>query len=361
MKKDIASLKNFTQIPVFDNRFIEVKSLYLSLFGRLPDINYIGQVDGEKAYQKISTQFADSIVRTHTYRWYEKKKKKYRFDRTVVVFNNNCVLEFNEECIEVLHDDHGTAFLEQVTQIAYQCRERSQQRKAEVSLIVKGYDGLELKPMEIKKTRLDIGLYYEDDFAPVDDVIRKRLNRKNDKGIVLLHGLPGTGKTTYLRYLIGKVNKKVLFLSADVAANIMDPGFIQLLIDHPDSVIIIEDAEHIIADRRNSNSSAVSNLLNVSDGLLADFLNVQLICTFNCPLTMVDSALLRKGRLIASYEFGKLSVEKASRLREVLGIAQPVTDPMTIAEITHPQEIRNDTAATKTVIGFRRQVEEQAC
>ena len=43
----------------------------------------------------------------------------------------------------------------------------------------------------------------------------------------------------------------------------------------------------------------MSDLLNISDGLLADFLHVQVICTFNHPLSMVDSALLRKGRLIA--------------------------------------------------------------
>ena len=67
--------------------------------------------------------------------------------------------------------------------------------------------------MEIKKTKLDLELYYEDDFIEVDRTIQNRLTKKDDKGIVLLHGLPGTGKTTYLRYLIGRLKKKVLFLS----------------------------------------------------------------------------------------------------------------------------------------------------
>ena len=60
---------------------------------------------------------------------------------------------------------------------------------------------------------------------PWDETIRARLNNKNDKGIVLLHGLPGTGKTTYLRYLIGKIKKRILFLSPNVAGNLMDPDF----------------------------------------------------------------------------------------------------------------------------------------
>src|SRR5262249_3109982 len=156
-------------------------------------------------------------------------------------------------------------------------------------------------------------------FKETDLLIRRRLRRKKDKGIVLLHGLPGTGKTTYLRHLVGKLKKRVLFLSPAVARNLMDPEFLELLIDNPDTVVIIEDAENIIMDRRHSSSPAISNLLNISDGLLADFLNVQLICTFNSSLTMVDNALLRKGRLIARYEFGKLSVAKGQRLSNYFG------------------------------------------
>jgi MoxR-like ATPase len=52
--------------------------------------------------------------------------------------------------------------------------------------------------MEIKRTKLDLIFFYEDDFKAIDETIRKRLNQKKIKGILLLHGLPGTGKTTYL-------------------------------------------------------------------------------------------------------------------------------------------------------------------
>ena len=207
--------------------------------------------------------------------------------------------------------------------------------------------------MEIKRTKLDIDLFYEDDFKEVDAIIQKRLNQKKDKGIVLLHGLPGTGKTTYLRYLVGKIKKRVLFLSPNVAGNLMDPDFIDLLIDNPDTVVIIEDAENIIMDRSTSASSSVSNLLNISDGLLADFLNVQLICTFNSSLTMVDNALMRKGRLIAKYEFGKLSKVKAQRLSDQLGFRSIIERPMTLAEVTN-QKDKEFALRQVEVVGFRR-------
>ena len=184
--------------------------------------------------------------------------------------------------------------------------------------------------------------------------MRKNLKQKNDKGIVLLHGLPGTGKTTYLRYLIGKIKKRVLFLSPNVAGNLMNPDFIDLLIDNPNTILIIEDAENILMDRNFSNYSSVSNLLNISDGLLADFLNVQLICTFNSSLTMVDNALMRKGRLIAKYEFGKLSIVKSQRLSDYFGFKNIITKPMTVAEISNQNEKEFKTKKIQ-VLGFRRE------
>src|SRR5204863_7403258 len=102
--------------------------------------------------------------------------------------------------------------------------------------------------------------------------------------------------------------------------------------------------------------SAVSNLLNISDGLLADFLNVQLICTFNSSLTTVDNALMRKGRLIARYEFGKLGITKAQKLSEYFGFDKMIDQPMTIAEIANPHE-KNQQMEKNEVVGFRRQAE----
>lgn len=237
-----------------------------------------------------------------------------------------------------MHGNAQAAFVAEVEAMAVKFRERQKREPLEINLIVGGGPELDLKSMEIKRTKLDLDLFYEDDFKEIDELIRTRLNKKNDKGIVLLHGLPGTGKTTYLRYLIGKLKKRVLFLSPNVVSNLMGPGFMDLLIDNPNTVVIIEDAENVIMDRNTNQSSAVSNLLNISDGLMADFLNVQLICTFNSPLTTVDSALMRKGRLIARYEFGKLSMEKAQRLSNHLGFDKVIDRPMTVAEISNQNE-----------------------
>ncbi len=341
---------------VFDGSFLDAKNIYLSLFNQLPSINFMNKIDGEKAFAAIRQQYASVIEHVYTYRWYKREKKQYQFDKTILILSNRCLLELDEDYCEILHDGSDEVFIQGLTTLLTQFKERHRRQPLEINLIVQNRGALDLKAMEIKRTGLNLDMFYEDDFKEVDAVIRKRLSQKKDKGIVLLHGLPGTGKTTYLRYLVGKIKKRVLFLSPSVAGNLMNPDFIELLIENPNTVLIIEDAENIIMDRKYSNNSSVSNLLNISDGLLADFLNVQIICTFNSSLAMVDQALMRKGRLIAKYEFGKLSVEKAKRLSEHFGYEVKIDRPMTIAEIANPHEKMQPVEKVE-VIGFKRQME----
>lgn len=342
---------------IFGDGFLDTNQLYLHYFNAFPSLHYINNINSQAAAIKFREKYAGLIQQEFEDAWYNRSKKRYEQSTIIFILSNQCVIEFKNNYCEVAHSNTNyIAFLTEITSYIDQFKERQRKEPLEINLIVSGAGNMVLKSMEIKRTKLNLDLFYEADFKPVDELIRARLNKNNDKGIIMLHGLPGTGKTTYLRYLIGKMKKKVLFLSPSVAGNLMNPEFIDLLIDNPNSVLIIEDAENIIMDRRNSSDSSVSNLLNISDGLMADFLNVQIICTFNSSLTLIDSALLRKGRLIAKYEFGKLSITKAQQLSNYLGFSNTISKPMTLAEISHQHENNFQTKQVNT-IGFRREPE----
>jgi hypothetical protein len=117
------------------------------------------------------------------------------------------------------------------------------------------------------------------------------------------------------------------------------PGFLPFLMQHPNSILIVEDAENIIHDRMQNSflpNQAVANLLNLSDGLLGDAMHQQIICTFNCDVKGIDPALLREGRLVIEHKFDKLNAENARRLCVELGIAgngEDIHEPTTLAEI----------------------------
>ncbi len=161
-----------------------------------------------------------------------------------------------------------------------------------------------------------------------------------EKGILLLHGHPGTGKTTYIRYLTSMVGrKKFIFVPSEIAPSIVDPGFMNFLMNEQGAVLVIEDAEQVMRQREKGSGGAVSVLLNLCDGLLSDVLGIQTICTFNCSVEEIDEALLRKGRLIANMKFGPLPAEKATTLATIIGKPKTYLQPTNVAEIYNPENI----------------------
>lgn len=223
-------------------------------------------------------------------------------------------------------------------------------RPSQVYLIVRGSGGYNLRHFAIKPPVIDFDVNYNKDFEEINAKIVERLETSKDKGIVLLHGLPGTGKTTYIKWLISTIkNKKILYVTPQVAAFMASPEFIGILMDNPDSILVVEDAENILMKRDGSNNEAVSNLLNLSDGLLAECFNVQIVATFNTQISNIDEALLRKGRLIAKYEFSKLAEDRALKLAEKLGVT---TDGRTLADIYNTKDISFKTE--RKPIGFNK-------
>ena len=125
--------------------------------------------------------------------------------------------------------------------------------------------------------------------------------------------------------------------------------------DQPNSsILIIEDAERVISDREGNGSPAgVSNILNLTDGILADCLNIQIIATFNMKRERIDQALLRKGRLIAEHKFEKLSAEDTNKLLKHLGKSQEVSESMSLADIYNIDvELFKSTNKNTSKIGF---------
>lgn len=334
--RELFAKRNLSE--AFNDSYVNAGRFYYGLYNNMPVETWCWRLNTEKAFEGITKQYADSIEKIYTDRYYVHEKKKHAVEYAVVLMKNERMLKFYEGGCGILTHDDDAEFIAEMTASLLKFTNKLTRPKREINLIVQGEGGLKLTDLEIKKTRLDIALNYEDDFAEVDAVITKRLNTKNDKGIVLLHGKPGTGKTTYLRYLLTRLKKKIMFVPNNVAVNLTNPDFINLLIENPNSVLIIEDAEQVLQDRQESGNSAVSNLLNISDGLLADCLNIQIICSFNTQLSNIDSALMRKGRLIARYEFGKLSVTKAQRLSDSLGFGTTIMQPMTVSEVYNQSE-----------------------
>jgi hypothetical protein len=228
-----------------------------------------------------------------------------------------------------------------------------ERKKGNISLVRSEMGHLDTQEYDLDIADMDLGLNYGEDFIKVHDVIIEKLNKPKGKGIILLHGDPGTGKTSYLKYLTKLVKEKdILFIPPSLAEALSEPSIIPFLMEHKDSILIIEDAERVIADREGSGSQAgVSNVLNITDGILGDCLNIQIVATFNMKRERIDQALLRKGRLIAEHKFEKLTLDGTNALLKSLGKDVISDKPMTLADI-YNVEVELIKTKTTSKIGF---------
>ena len=228
-------------------------------------------------------------------------------------------------------------------------------KESKVSILLKTQIGLEIKTHSIKPYRIDFETMYNDDFFEIHSRVKNALTNDN-KGVVLFHGIAGSGKTNYIKWLTSQIpNKKFIFVPTTMIGSLTDPAFISLLIGNKNSVLVLEDCENYIAERTafNSNTDVVSSILNIADGMLSDVLECQLICTFNADISKIDSALLRKGRLIAEYKFKELTVEKCNKYLQSTDRNFVVDKPYSLAELTNIdiKELKEQNKQTK--IGFK--------
>jgi hypothetical protein len=161
-----------------------------------------------------------------------------------------------------------------------------------------------------------------------------RSKSSTDGRIILFHGPPGTGKTYAIRSLL------TLWKSWATAAVVLDPeamlsspAYLLKIMerDLTDStrLLVLEDADEIV-EKNGTRGSALSRLLNLTDGLIGATQDLIVLLTTNAHPSALDIALTRPGRCLATVGFEKFPTLEAN---ERLGTFGPAETSMTLAEI----------------------------
>lgn len=345
---EIIQKQNNLKGRVLDD-FTEASEVYVEIWGEYPECFYAGCTpDRDKTIDKLKEQFECFFPGAYDY--YKDKEGKLTFDK--IMYDCNIV---TTDGFISLERDGITVYTtsKEFRDKVFDCYVSVEiENPCEVYWVSNGQQGFGASKLTLKDGLFNVNTHYNDDFE-YDKVTN--FVQGQESGLIILHGDPGSGKTYILRNLAQtNPDKKFYFMDKSTFEYISSDTLINFLFSNSvkDSVFVLEDCETLLTDRMATGNHLLSTILNLSDGILGDGLNIKFICTFNADIAKLDKAILRKGRLKYKYEFKALTPEKTQELAKELGKDIPEGESLTVAEI-YNWEVENGSENDKPKrIGF---------
>lgn len=199
--------------------------------------------------------------------------------------------------------------------------EMDSESEQNVFTITLGQTGLELDPIEEVNLDFDnIECHYNDEVMKQINKLSKKI-KKSNKGLSIIHGERGTGKTSLIHYMNQKIkDKKIIFIPPTFFdSTINHPDFKSFLKKNKNSIIFLDDCEIYFSELYSKSNIFTNNLLQLVDGFDSDQLGVNLILILNCEKESdIDPHLIESNNLLDIVRTTKLEKSKIQELCKLL-------------------------------------------
>jgi ATP-dependent 26S proteasome regulatory subunit len=331
--------------------YVSPYRLFFAYTKRIPNIIVVDDLNIDSFKKWFETKHQNDVVQQHYSHDFNITKKSTENAYHIYLLQSGLLVSIEYTSVFFFHTEEQSEFVNELFEEAKKFL-YTQKKTTDICLIYNQNGELNTQFVEIKKPKIDFNIHYNEDFHPIHKEIVKQLNKKDTNGLYLFHGQPGTGKSTYIKFLIHQLKKKVIFISPKMAGELDNLNMTPFLLNNKNAVFVIEDAEELIASREEVRNSNLSMLLNLTDGLLGESLGIQIIATFNTDVKNIDKALLRKGRLSQIYEFKNLSLDRTNNLLQKLGHNIEATLPLPVAEIFNFDKDNHYIPKLQKAVGF---------
>ncbi len=270
-------------------------------------------VINEKSFSKISDDIycsfividknLDTSIVTELTFFYS-KKEAFEEIQKIIEDLNSCLLDFCEE------------------------------QTNNLSTISLGQNGIEIEPVECEFDSDGFNMYYaKKTIKDINKLIKEIKNSK--KGLSILYGERGNGKTSVINYLAEKLDRIVIYIPNNMIEHtISSPDFRKFLKRYDRPIIVIDDCEMLLNEFFTKSNLFSNNLLQMIDGLLSDSIETNIITIFNVDSEEeIDHSLLECNNLIRMISFDKLSSEESTELSEYIGHNKKIKNKSRLIDI----------------------------
>lgn len=210
-------------------------------------------------------------------------------------------------------------------------------------------NGLDLESLDLMMADYDnIDNYFNGVTIKKADKLTKVI-KKTPKGLSIIHGERGNGKTTLVNWISSNLDKVVIFIpSTMIEMTINNPEFRTFLKRYKNSVLIIDDSELYLSEIYSKSNIFTNNLLQLVDGFQSDSFNLNIILVCNCDLSELDHSLIDSNNLLDIIEVAPLSKCKSVQLASSLSIKAKFKSDTKVVDVLKKRNFKN----TEIEIGF---------
>lgn len=279
-------------------------------------------LDGYIINEKRISKFSDSIW--YSYVSIDKSSNNFIINELTFYYKS----ELDKEIIEKIINDLSESIIDYDTESTNK-----------FNTITISNNGIELDPINIDTSSLKIeGRYKSETIKQINKLSDKIKN--TNKGITIICGEKGVGKTTISKFLCSKIDRMVVYIPNNmVDITINNPEFRGFFKKFEKIFIVIDDCEFLSNNQFSKIDHFSNNIIQLTDGFLSESLNIQILLIFNINKDEIDDALVHSNSLIEIIEIGNLSTNIANDLSKKIGYNKKYKQETKLVDVLNDKKI----------------------